>query len=872
MKAWPKLTSLLKKNAMEREMAEEMRLHLEHRVQENVDAGMTSEEARFAALRKFGGVEQIKEQCRDQRNWIWLEYALMDFKLAVRQLRKAPGFAVISILTLAIGIGASTSIFSVVNSVILRPLSFPDSHRLVSITESFLPEHREIPSSPAIFLDWEEHSSSLVSLGAANGYNGNLTGVGEPTRVFGYQISKNYLSTLGVIPRIGRDFSAEESAQAKRVVILGHKLWVSHFAASHDAINRVVFLNGEAFTVVGVMADGFHTEPGSPSLYVPLPQRVTRTSYGNRTLRAVVGRLRPDATLEQVDRELNIISARIAQTHPETNKALGVKVTPMKETRVRSARPLLLTLFAAVGALLLIACVNVASLSIARASSRQGEIALRTALGAGRVRIVRQLLSESLLIAIISGILGTWIAYQSMSALLSLAPIALPRIEEVKLDGVALAYSCAVTLLTGLGFGLLPAWQTSRVDLTNVLNDGARRASDGPSRTRLREVLVVVQLALALMLLVGAGLLTKSFHELGKVPLGYNPQVLYTSRFTLLPEKYSNDSARNRFVNGVLERLKGKPGIEAAAFTTALPHHQNPPALMAIEERPESDRSKMARVIHARVTPDYFKTMSNPLLAGRWFTDRDTLDAPQVAIVSEQLVKEYFGGKNPIGKRIDLEEPRGRVWREIVGVVSDIKSRGPSEPTMAQVYLPFVYGSSIQLMGAVRVKESAVDPESMLTAAVHGVDPEMPVSMNLIADFVGHSIQVPRFASSIFVIFAVVALLLAVIGVYGMMAYAVGQRTQEIGIRLALGAQRCDILKLILQEATLLVAAGVILGTGGALGGTRLLRSLLYDVSPYDFTTFVAISALLSAVTFVACWLPARRASKLDPMITIRSG
>jgi putative ABC transport system permease protein len=854
-------------------MAEEMRLHLERRIEENVHAGMTPEDARYAALRKFGGVEQFKEQCRDERPGIWLEYTLMDFRLAVRQLCKARGFAIVSILTLAIGIGASTSIFSVVNSVVLRPLAFPDSGRLVSINETFLPQYPEIPVSPALFFDWEEQSSALVSLGAANGYNGNLTGVGEPTRVFGYQISKNYLATLGVSPRLGRAFSAEESQQAKNVVILGHTIWVSHFGASEDAINRVVFLNGDPFTVVGVMSDGFHTEPGSPSLYVPLPSHgLLRSAYGNRSLRAVVGRLGAAATIEQAEDELKIVSARIAQAHPDTNKGMGAKITPMMEMRVRHARPLLLTLFGAVGALLLIACVNVANLSLTRASARRGEIELRTALGASRSRIIRQLLAESLLIAIISGVLGTWIAYQSMAALLSLAPISLPRIDEIKVDGMALAFSCAVTLLTGLGFGLLPAWQSSRVDLSKILNEGSQRVSDGPNRLRLRGVLVIIQLALALMLLVGAGLLTKSFHELSHLSLGFNPQVLYSSRFTLLPEKYPDDAARNQFVNGVLERLAGQPGIEALAFTTALPHHQNPPALMAIEERPEPDRLKMPRVIHAKVTPDYFKAMSNPLLAGRWFTDRDTASAPPVAIVSEQLMKEYFAGESPLGKRIDLESTGGRVWKEIVGVVSDIKSSGPAQPTIAQVYLPFDYGSSPQLMGAVRIQDGAPHPGKVIAAAVHHVDPEMPVNLNLIAEFVGHSIQVQKFALSIFVIFAVVALLLATIGIYGVMAYSVGQRTQEIGIRLALGAQRGDILRLVLRQATWLVAVGVGCGAAGSLVGSRLLRSLLYDVSPYDLATFVWISALLAAVAFLACWLPAHRAAKLDPMITLKAG
>ncbi len=857
-------------------MAEEMLQHLEHLERAHLAAGLSPSAARLAARKQFGGVEQLKETARDERGVVWLEHLIQDFDYGWRQLRKAPGFAVIAIATLAIGIGATTAIFSIVNRVVLRPLAFPESDRLVSLSETRLPLSPTMGASPAVLAEWEKETSVFANLGAAMPWNTNLTGAGAPTRVFGYRVTPAYFATLGVAPVLGRNFRAEETAEGKGdVIILGHAFWQTQFGGRTDVIGRTVFGNGRPLTIIGVMPPGFQTEPGGPGIYTPLLlEAPARANFGLRFLLSVVARLKPGATLAQAQTELNVIAARLEKAHPVSNAGVGARATSLLDTKIHGARPLLFALLGAVGLLLLIACVNVANLLLARASSRRREIAVRTAMGASRSRIVRQLLCESLLLAVTGGALGVLLAHNLMAVLLSFAPVDLPRLDEVRIDGLALAFSCAVTLLTGFGFGLVPALQATRVDLTKALKDGGLASGEGRERQRLRNTLVVAEISIALMLLIAAGLLTRSFSRLHRVALGYQPESIYVSRILLVPDKYPDAARRVAFVDRALEQLAGKPGIIAAAISTSFPHHQNSPTLMDIEERPETDPLKLHRVSFAAITPDYFATMNNPLLAGRWFTARDDATAPRVVIVSEQLAKEHFPGQNPLGKRIDL--PRNateRNWREIVGVVSDIRYSGPGQPGTAQIYAPFAQQpNNPHFMVAVRVKDGAVNPTAAVTAAIHTVDPNMPVppKMVCVAEYVADSIAAQRFALFLFGVFSGVALLLAAIGIYGVMAFAVGRRTNEIGIRLALGAQRRDVLRLVFGHAARLIAAGLALGLAGAFAGARLLGSLLFEVSPADPATFAAIVVVLTAVALLACGVPARRATRVDPMTALR--
>lgn len=868
--------SLFRPHLKEAELNRELQFHLDQLIEENIASGMDPKQARHAAQKEFGGVDQYAESTRDSWRPAMLFDILPDLRFALRQLNKTRGFAIIAILTLALGIGSSTAIFSIVNSVALRPLPYANSGRLVEILQVQPSNQREFAPLMDTVEELRKQSSVFEDVAGSTGLHGNLTGVEYPVRVFGNAVTLNYFSTLGVQPLIGRTFLPEEEVEGKaNVIILNHAFWLNQFNGSESVIGRGILLDELPYTIVGVMPPGFRTMNGqssSPKAFSPMTATV---SDSPRFLREVIGRLKLGVTLEQAQAEIDVLARRLEVSDPELWRELHLRLVPLLEHKVGDTRPTLYMLLGAVGFLLLIACVNVANLLLARASSRQREIALRSALGASRIRIVRQLLAESALIAVIGGALGIALAYGSMNALLSFAPVDMPRLDEVKMDDFALLFSCGVTMLTGLGFGLVPALQASKVDLTAALQDGSRSAGDGRQRTRLRNTLVVVEVALALVLLIGAGLLTRTFANLQRVNMGYDGEVVHATRITLLTDQYPDDQTRIAFVDRSLEQLATKPELAASAFTYGLPYYGGFGYRFDVEERPVPDLERLTQVIVSASTPDYFQVLGTQLLSGRIFNDGDRENTPLVAIIGENVANQHFPGQNPLGQRIALVRDNSpREWREIVGVVGDVRMNGATQVAAAAVYVPLYQHTTFStIMPVVRVRKGSRNPGPIVAAALQKVNPGVPIEkkMSALGEYDANTIAPQTFTLFLFGIFSAVALLLAALGIYGVMAYTVSQRTNEIGVRMALGAQHGDILRLVLVQAGRLVIIGQVIGIGTALAGTRLMDSLLYGISPGDPLTYVIVPGILTLVATLACYLPAHRASKVNPMVALRT-
>jgi predicted permease len=867
MNLWKKITTLFRKRKLDADMAEEMRAHVERRTQANLAAGMSPDEARYAARRQFGGVEQLKEVAREQRGWRWLEEFSRDFRQGLRSLAKSWSFSAVALLTLALGIGACTAIFSVVNSVLLRPLAYPESERLMVVHETKLPQVPEFSVAPANYIDWRTQATSFEQLAALNGTAFNLTGNGEPMRVPAERVTPNYLATFRARPLLGRDFTEEDTAPGNNVVLLTHGFWTRQFGARREIVGGTLPLNGQVYTVIGVLPENFR--PGNRAeLYVPRAYNADSQNRGGKNLR-VVGRLKDGVTVEQARKELTLIAANLARQYPDLNTGWSVKITPLLESAVGSASRTLFTLLGAVGFLLLIACANVANLLLARATVRSREIAVRTAVGASRGRIVRQLLTESLVLAACGGALGVAVAYWGVDALLAFAPTDLPRIEEIALDGRALGFTCGLALLTGIAFGLVPAFQASRVDLNQAFKDGGRGGSDGTRRQRLRSALVVAEVATALILLVGAGLLFRSFGRLRNVDPGFSPGHAITAAISLPNSKYGGGPQQAAFVGQAIEQLAAIPGVEAAGAAHVLPFSDNDFNLaFRIDGRPEPPPDTIQGALYYAVTPDYFKAMGIPLRRGRLFTDADVAGRARALLINEALAKRYFPNEDPIGQRITITGASA----EIVGIMADVQHYSLDRAPQPQVYEPFAQQPFNFITFVVRPAGPMPALPDALRAAVYAVDRDQPVaSVRPLTALLSASIARQRFATILFTAFSGVALLLAAIGIYGVMAYTVTQRTNEIGIRMALGAQQADVLRLVFTQGGRLIALGLVCGLGGALLLTRYISSLLFGVSPTDPLTFAAIGALLAAVAAVACLIPARRATKVDPVVALRA-
>lgn len=883
---------LFRRRAREAELTDELQSHLELLTERNVAAGMSPEEARFAALRAFGGVAQVAERTRDEWGLVWIEQFGQDLRGAFRMLRKNPAFTSITIAIIALGIGATTSIFSIVNSVMLRPLPYPEAGRLVIVQEMYSSDGtvsvRNV--TPGAFTAWRKQETSFSALASDWYWPANVTVGDAVTRRGGRIVSANYFSTYGVSPVLGRDFVPEEFQAGKSdVLILNYKLWVELFNSDPAIIGQRMKVNGRTYEIVGVLPKSFLPDPTTdPGLFSPqVVDAQYETEFRYTKIVTALGRLRPGVTIETATTELNLISSRLAQQYPAQRKGWGVKVTPLLETKIGKVRPFLYLLSATVGLLLVIACVNVANLLLARASARQKELAVRIALGASRGRVIRQLLVESLLLSVIGGVLGCVLAYVSLDALVAMVKLTLPRTKEIAVDGQVLGFAFLLSLLTGVGFGVLPALRASRVDLSDAMKAGSRGASGDAHGNRLRSVLVVFEIALALVLLSGAGLLMNSFIHLQQVPVGFDMGRTRVVKFSLASARYQTPEAARLVVHQVLDRLSVVPGVQAIAFSTAGPGWGRDEAPVEIAGRDASDAARADGVGFYLVTPDYFRLMGIPLRRGRWFDAHDNESSAKVAVVSEDFVAKNFpkgdalgqqvrvdtGSPDPLGKKMQAIARPEDYWAEIIGIVGHVHEAGPANPTPFQMYEP--YDQRPVPYANLFIRSQGVVPglDRALRKAMNQIDPELPLpdAGPYLMEFYDNLIGPQRFSLFLFSVFSLSALVLSAMGTYGVVSYSVAQRTREIGIRVAIGAQASDIRRLVFTRAGLLIGIGLVLGVVGALACTQLLQSLLYEVTTRDPLTLVEVIVVLAATALLACWLPARRATKVDPIIALRA-
>jgi predicted permease len=867
-----------------REFAQEMEGHLLAHIEDNLRLGMNDGEARRQALIKLGGMQQVKESYQQRGSLPLLETLWSDSRFALRTLRKNVGFTVVAVATLALGIGGNTAIFSIVNGVLLNPLPFPDPDRLVTLHES-KPNFEQGSISYPNFLDWQRDNRTFTSMAASRRYAFSLTGRGEAEQVKAEFVTADFFPLLGVNPILGRTFTqAEEQPGAGPVALISEGLWRRKFNAAADVLGESVTLDGKDFTIVGVIPAGFRLLTPSfheQDVYAPIRQW-TNPSLMKRSAGLGIhgiGRLKPGVTIAQARADMAQVTRNLATAFPDADHGISASILPLKEQMVGDARPFLLVLLAAVGFVLLIVCVNVASLLMARSSARSREFALRIALGAGRRRVIRQVLTESVLLGLAGGGIGLLLAAWGMHIALGLLPDAIPRAAEIGIDFRVLAFTVIVSLLAGILFGLAPALKTSQADPHTALKDGGRGAS---GKHRAQSIFVVVEMAVALVLLIGAGLMVRSLVRLWNVDPGFNPQNVLSFGLNLPPSMMnaSPDGIRAAF-REIDDRLASAPGVKAASQTWgAIPMGSDDEQLFWLDGQAKpANENDMSWAVDYIVQPGYLNVMGIPLERGRFFSPQDDEHSPPVAVIDDVFARKHFPGQDPIGKRIVLNNTSAKL--EVVGVVGHVKQWGldldDTHSLRAQLYLPCMQmpdnfvappsGSAVMLryegsLSAVMDSIRRTNREMSSQQVIYGVQ----TMESLISD----SLAARRFAMILLGAFAVLALVLASVGIYGVIAYIVGQRTQEIGIRMALGAQRNDVLRLVVWQGARLALMGVSIGIVGALALTRLMTKLLYGVSATDPLTFAGLALILTLVAIAACCLPARRATRVDPAVALR--
>ncbi len=802
---------------------------------------------------------------------------LQDLRYAIRLLGKSPGFTAIAILTLALGIGANTAIFTVVNAVLLRPLGFRDPSRVVLVAEKSA--YPTVSTSYQNYVDWRDQSHSFESMEATRGTTITLTGSGEPERLNARMATAPLFSLLGVNAILGRTFLSEEDrAGGAPVVVLGYGLWQRRFGGARDILGRSITLDSQPYTVVGVLPSGFELlQPAD--IFLPFTPWA-KTLPDDRNWHPgifPIARLKAGISREQARTEMVGITKRLEEQYPIYNTGTSADVVDLQEQLVKGVRPALLLLLGAVAAVLLIACVNVANLLLARAASRGREVAIRTSMGASRWRVTRQLITESVLLSLGGGVLGLLFAWASLGPLLKLSATSLPAVFAVSLDGWVLFFTLAVSLVTGLLFGIVPALRTAKLDLRETLNESSRGSTAGPGHHRIRGALVAGEIAMAMLLLVGAGLLLRSFSRLQDIPPGFQADHLLVADLPLSLTAYAKPEQRFQFFDRIVERVKSLPGVRSAGAASFLPVSGGGGLLhFNIYGRPPKSPHDYIATGYRTTTPNYFETLGMPLAKGRFFTAADTEKAPAVVVINATMAKTYFPGENPLGKRLQVgATPESDVpWMEVVGVVGDVRQGLDLDPK-AEMYLPYRQADQVlpvfQLSIVLRTATDPLLQASALRSALAEIDPNQPlVRVRTMEENMAATVAQPRFRTWLIGIFAALALILAGVGVYGVMSYTVTQRTSEIGIRVTLGAQPEDVFRIVVGEGLRLALTGVGAGLLGALALTRLLRSFLYGVSAYDPLTFVGVALILTLVAVAASFFPARRATLVDPMVALR--
>ncbi|HZE69143.1 MAG TPA: ABC transporter permease [Pyrinomonadaceae bacterium] len=865
-----RLRSLFRRGQVEAELNEELRYHLERQIEVNTAAGMSVEEARYAALRAMHGLDQRKEECRDMRRVRLIEDLWQDFRFSLRSLLKRPGFTAIALLALALGIGANTAIFSLVNAVILQPLPYRDPDRLISVYGT---RNRSTQGSvgPTDFLDYRSQNKTFEQFAASGSMMlpMNLTGSGEPERLNASIITGNYFDTFGVRPALGRGFSLEnEKTGQDHVTVLSHAFWQTRFGGDPNIVNKTINLDGKAYEVLGVMpAEVVLPQPAQ--LWVPInfdadPEMKMRNA---RFLRGI-GRLKEGVTLDQAQTDTDLIAAQLEQQYPDSNTGWSLRLIPLREILVGGSRTMLFILFGAVGFVLLIACANVANLLLVRAAARQKEIAMRTALGASRLRIIRQMITESLLLAIFGGALGALLAVAGVKLLVSLGEDNIPRTANVKIDATVLAFTLLISLATGLLFGLAPAIRTMKENLVDALKDGIRGGSEATVKNRTRSLLVVFESAIAVMLLIAAGLLIRSLVALQNVDPGFDPNNVLTLRVDLPRQKYNTPEKASNFFEQLETRVAGLPGVEAVGLITDLPLSGEARDMpYRVEGRPAT--SDIAFVDFRRVNKNYFSAMRIPLRRGRNFTEQEVRQSDKAIVVSQAFVDSVFPNEEALGKRLIIWSGIRNEPYEIIGIVGDTRYQSLQGEPSATMYVP-----TRELLFVNLVIRTQGDPLSLVGGVrkeVNALDPDLPIAaIRPMTEWVAMSAAGARYRTTLLGLFALLAMILAATGIYGVMSYSVAQRTQEIGVRMALGARPLDVLKLVVRQGMMLALIGVIVGLAGALALTRVMSSLLFGVTERDPITFVAVAALLIVVAFISCFVPAHRATRVDPLIALR--